>query len=462
MFRINALGALSLTLILAACGGGSDSSGQAPSNQAPSANAGVDQTVNEDSLVNLNGSGADLDGTINSYSWKQLSGTTVTLSNTTSASSSFIAPDIKPDETLIFELTVTDDAGDTAIDTVDIIVTHINQLPQANAGEDQSVAENSIASLNGSGSDNDGTIEGFSWEQLSGSSITLSDTSIANPGFTAPDITSEETLSFRLTVTDDEGATNTDIVEITVEIDDFSSRNTNGFIRSEQRWYDGFGNLEWTYTYILDSVNKIVTRTQSNNNDIRTYYYNDKGELIRRVHIAEGEPNIDGNYPLSSETLYNYTNTGLLLSRHLDRGIDGVIDSTITWEYDDPSTGLMSKRIIESIFDEAAFITTIDYTWADERKISSATLNEGDIEPFNTYFYFEGDNIFPFSYGTEQNANENTGNRIEFTYDNNNNLILQRFYDDTGALTRYVETDYQNTNDVPISNITYFDIYFFY
>lgn len=435
-------------------------------NQLPIADAGTDQTIDENLTVTLNGSGTDTDGTIESFSWKQLSGTSVSLSDAAIVNPSFTAPDIKPDEILSFELTVTDDSGDTAIDTVDISVTHINQLPQANAGDDQSVAENSIVTLNGSGSDIDGTIEAFSWEQLSGSSVTLSDSLISNPNFTAPDITTEEILSFRLTVTDDEGATNTDIVEITVEIDDFSTRNINGFIRSEQRVYNASGILESTYTYTFDSVNKVVTRTSSNNNDeVRTFYYNNKGELIRQVRIASGEPDIDGKYTSSSyEVLYTYSDDGLLLERTEDEKLDGDIDEIIEWEYDAEGLGLMQKRVITFNWTTDVSQFVIDYVWSNGRKTSAVTtdISVGFITEKTVTYSFEGDNVFPSSYNDDTDSNGSVDRSSRLTYDENNNLILQRYYDSTGALTRYIETDYQSTDGVLISNTTHIDMYFFY
>ncbi|HFB66691.1 MAG TPA: hypothetical protein ENJ60_14245, partial [Aeromonadales bacterium] len=51
----------------------------APVNNAPSANAGSDQSVDEETTVTLTGSGTDTDGSIVSYSWTQLSGSMVTI-----------------------------------------------------------------------------------------------------------------------------------------------------------------------------------------------------------------------------------------------------------------------------------------------------------------------------------------------------------------------------------------------
>lgn len=95
--------------------------------------------------------------------------------------------------------------------------TLVNQAPIANAGQNQTVSTSSVVTLNGSGSsDSDGSITGYSWTQVSGTAVTLSNASAPQPTFTAP--ATAGSLVFSLTVTDNQGATSTDTVTITVTV----------------------------------------------------------------------------------------------------------------------------------------------------------------------------------------------------------------------------------------------------
>ncbi len=93
-------------------------------NTPPTANAGADQTVEENVTVTLNGSGSsDTDDGIAAYQWRQISGTSVSLLNPTAISTTFISPDVNEDgETLIFELTAEDNGKLTATDTCEVHV----------------------------------------------------------------------------------------------------------------------------------------------------------------------------------------------------------------------------------------------------------------------------------------------------------------------------------------------------
>ena len=82
-------------------------------NSPPIADAGPDQEVSESDIVLLDGSNSfDPDDGIGTYSWKQKTGTPVTLNEPAAARTTFIAPKVQANqETLTFELTVTDKGG---------------------------------------------------------------------------------------------------------------------------------------------------------------------------------------------------------------------------------------------------------------------------------------------------------------------------------------------------------------
>ena len=105
-------------------------------NQAPSASAGVDQTLTlPTSSVSLSGSGSDPDGSIAAYSWTKVSGGAATISSPASASTTVTG---LTQGSYVFRLTVTDNQGATAFDEVTVVV---NPQP-ASGGSTRIEAEN--------------------------------------------------------------------------------------------------------------------------------------------------------------------------------------------------------------------------------------------------------------------------------------------------------------------------------
>jgi len=189
----------------------------------PVAHAGADQpNVKETTVVSLNGTASQAgyaESSIVYYLWVQFGGTPVTLSGATTATATFTAPDVSvAGETLSFRLTVTADDGQSNTDSVDIAVVNI-VAPVANAGFDQSVTEGDPVTLDGSGSsDADGTIATYLWEQVTGTPVTFPGASTTpTVTFTAPQVgPAGETLTFQLTVTDDDGLLSSGTVSVTV------------------------------------------------------------------------------------------------------------------------------------------------------------------------------------------------------------------------------------------------------
>ncbi|BBO68367.1 hypothetical protein DSCA_22970 [Desulfosarcina alkanivorans] len=226
-----------------------------PGNRPPTANAGADQTVDENASISLDGSASsDPDGDNITYAWvrKDDEPVTVTLSDETAVNPTFTAPEVGGGGVeLIFGLTVTDSADNVSEeDTVTVTVANVNQPPVASAGADLAVDEGETVTLDGSGtSDPDGDDLVYLWEQINieNATVTLSDASVVSPTFTAPPVDADETLYFRLTATDGAGASSSDEMAVTVRFVNqnpvaLAAPETQNVIAEETVTLDGSGS----------------------------------------------------------------------------------------------------------------------------------------------------------------------------------------------------------------------------
>ncbi len=192
-----------------------------PPNLPPVVLTGAAQTLTlPTSNTVLDGSRSyDPDGSIISYAWVLVSGTGGILATPSAA---FTKVSGLMQGTYIYQLSVTDNnnATSSALDTIIVnaadSIPVANVLPVANAGPDQTItAPSNSVNLDGSSSyDPDGTIKDYSWVMVSGPGpVTIGNANTANP--TVNDLIPGGYI-FKLTVTDNVGATNTDQVNITV------------------------------------------------------------------------------------------------------------------------------------------------------------------------------------------------------------------------------------------------------
>jgi hypothetical protein len=188
-------------------------------NQPPIAKAGADQTIllPADSTL-LNGSASvDPDGTITSYHWKIVQGPLVPVITSQQEAQTRVKGLLSG--VYHFELTVTDNVGLLAKDTIEVRVedpAQINQPPFACAGVDQVLTlPTNVAALDGScSSDPDNNITAYQWTKIAGP-VSYSLTT-AGAVITDVNTLTEGVYQFELKVTDAGGLSSKDTVQVVV------------------------------------------------------------------------------------------------------------------------------------------------------------------------------------------------------------------------------------------------------
>ena len=185
-----------------------------PATVAPVVDAGTDQTITlPTSTVTLSGSATDAVGTIAAYYWSEISGPgEASLSSVSSASTSAIGLIAG---TYVFQLKVTNNAGQSGTATVNITVNAANVAPVVNAGSSQSITmPASSVNLTGSATDANGTISSYSWTESSGpNAATISNASSASTSVSGLEA---GTYVFQIKDTNNAGQSGTATVNITV------------------------------------------------------------------------------------------------------------------------------------------------------------------------------------------------------------------------------------------------------
>lgn len=91
-----------------------------------------------------------------------------------------------------------------------------NMPPQVRIDEPAATQPGLGVALDAVASDVEGSLT-YAWTQVSGPSVTLSNGTTAHATFTAPTVTSDTVLTFKVLVTDARGATDTDVVQVLVK-----------------------------------------------------------------------------------------------------------------------------------------------------------------------------------------------------------------------------------------------------
>ena len=170
-------------------------------NNAPTVEAGSDQTVEGGATVTLSGTVTDKEGDYLTYEWTHDSSLAIHLANSTSSSTTFTAPVVDAGINVTFTLAVSDGTSSATDSTV--ITINYDDPPSAYAGADQTVQAGDTVTLSGTATDDDSTNLTYGWTHDSDLDIAFSDAAALNTTFVVPAVNTGIDVTFTLTVSDD-------------------------------------------------------------------------------------------------------------------------------------------------------------------------------------------------------------------------------------------------------------------
>lgn len=193
-------------------------------NAKPVVNAGLDQSVNSGTTVLLAGQASDPDGSISSFSWVQTAGTPISLLNENTANASFVSPELSSTDTVVLNLTVTDNQGATTTDSINIMLLPV---PMIDVGNDVVVSERQKISLKATvNSDGGAAISSYAWVQESGDPVTINNADQAIANVEIPLLSTSASYVFKAIITNSNGSQAEDTVTVTANTVDFLLNDT--------------------------------------------------------------------------------------------------------------------------------------------------------------------------------------------------------------------------------------------
>jgi hypothetical protein len=132
----------------------------------------------------------------------QTSGPSVVLTGAT-----FTAPEVTRDGALLgFRVVVDDGRGGTASDETTVRVRNVNRRPEVSVQAPQAVTSGDAVSLVATGTDEDGDVLRYSWQEEGSALVTLEGRDTATATFIAPEVEAATQLRFRVVVRDTDEA----------------------------------------------------------------------------------------------------------------------------------------------------------------------------------------------------------------------------------------------------------------
>lgn len=420
------------------------------SNTAPVADAGLSQSVEAETTVILDGSASsDPDNDLLSYAWSQISGTNIELTDGDSSSASFLAP--AEGGEFQFSLVVNDGLLNSEPSITTVTVFPANNPPIANAGVDRYVGSLSIVALKGSrSSDPDGDSLTFSWSQLSGPSITLSNKNASNPTFEAH---TDGKLVFSLIVNDGNVDSEADTVTVNVGPIPATNIKVNG---TGITWGANYptGNNQSCTGEAIDQQDCSLGRELTHNDDsngragfdftkvdedgVETDASDPEWQCVQdAVTGLMWEVKTEGNGTPGDEGLndaddrYSWYNTDASSNGGAEGFADSKGDQCYEYDEENPSTYCNSQDFVKRM-NEAGWCGYADWRLPSRKELLSI-VDYGNTTPMIDNDYFPSSSALtwtsaPFALGTSSawGVNFGTGNSYSLDKRNSNQIRLVR------------------------------------
>jgi len=196
-----------------------------------------------------------------------------------------------------------------------------NQAPNSNAGANQTVDENTVVTLDGSGStDPDNDAITYLWTAPSG--ITLSSETVAKPTFTAPEVVTDQTYTFELVVND--GKVNSSVSQVTVTVKNVSSTITQS-ISLNIGWNIISANVTPANLDMMDIFQPLITAGKLKK------VLDEKGYTLENLGVFGGWTNNIGNMDINRGYKVNVTGPVVLEIQGLPVSLPKEINLNIGW-----------------------------------------------------------------------------------------------------------------------------------
>ncbi len=247
----------------------------------PTADAGSDRTVDQGEVVTFDGSGSSDNVGIDNYTWNFSDGGAVLLYGAD--------PSHRFDNAGVFEVTlnVTDEAGNWDADTMRVTVNDTT-APVADAGANQSVNQNDMVILDGSGSSDNVAIANYTWMFRYGDgNVSLYDM--------GPIFTFDDAGNYTITLNVTDAAGNWDTQTIWIRVNDTEAPSAEAgdnikIVQGTQVTFNGSGSTDnvgiFDYTWTFND-----TSDQILNGKMPTYTFDNAGTFLVTLNVSDAEGN---------------------------------------------------------------------------------------------------------------------------------------------------------------------------